>query len=62
MMEQVIGEGQTGTGYDEKDFVVEIKEYPNCTHEYVAPVSFVRPEFKPPVKRAKEYKFKLDTF
>ncbi len=61
MMEMVIGDGKSG-GYDEADFVVETKEYPNCTHEFVSPAGFVRPEFKAPAKRAKEYKFKLDTF
>ena len=61
MMEMVIGDGKSG-GYDEADFVVETKEYPNCTHEFVSPAGFIRPEFKAPAKRAKEYKFKLDTF
>ncbi len=49
-------------GYDENDYVVETHEYNNCTHEYVAPKAYERPEFKRPLKRAKEYKFKLDTF
>jgi superfamily II RNA helicase len=56
------GEIQQECGYDEDDYVIETKEYENCTHEYVAPKSFVRPDFKRPLKRAKEYKFKLDTF
>lgn len=39
-----------------------MKEYANCTHEYVAPKVYVRPDFTRPVKKAKEYKFKLDKF
>jgi ATP-dependent RNA helicase DOB1 len=56
------GAGVAEIGYKEEDYVVETKEYNNCTHEYVAPSSYVRPEYKRPAKRAKEYKFKLDTF
>ena len=48
--------------YDEKDYVVEQHEYSNCTVEYVAPATYVRPEFKRPVKKAKQYKFTLDRF
>ena len=48
--------------YDEKDYVVEQHEYSNCTVEYVAPASYVRPEFKRPAKKAKQYKFTLDRF
>ena len=61
MMEALLGDSKP-SGYDEADFIVETKEYPNCTHEFVSPAGFVRPEFKAPAKRAKEYKFKLDTF
>ena len=62
-MEELIntGGGHVG-GYDESDFVVELHEYANCTHEYVAPAQYVRPEFKRPQKRAKQYKFTLDRF
>lgn len=49
-------------GYDENDYVVEVNEYANCISEYVAPRTYVRPEYKRPPKRAKEYKFKLDRF
>lgn len=56
------GAAEEHVGYDEDDYVVETKEYENCTHEYVAPKSYVRPDFKRPLKRAKEYKFRLDTF
>jgi ATP-dependent RNA helicase DOB1 len=48
--------------YDEKDYVVEVHEYSNCTHEYVAPASYERPDFKRPAKKAKQYKFTLDRF
>lgn len=51
-----------GGGYDEKAFVVETQEYPNCTLEYVAPATWQRAEYRRPAKRAKEYKFKLDRF
>jgi len=39
-----------------------MNEYANCTLEYVAPKTYMRPEYVRPVKRAKEYKFKLDRF
>jgi ATP-dependent RNA helicase DOB1 len=48
--------------YNESDYVVEQHEYSNCTVEYVAPASYVRPEFKRPAKKAKQYKFTLDRF
>jgi len=54
LIEQVINTGGTGhIGYDENDYVVEVQEYNNCTHEYVAPRTFVRTEFKRPTKKAK---------
>ena len=40
-------------GYDESDYVVETFEFPNCTHEYVAPKSYERPAFKRPQEKAK---------
>lgn len=49
-------------GYNEEDFIVEKHEYPNCIWEYVAPKDYVRPEFKPPKEKAKNYPFKLDKF
>ena len=39
-----------------------MNEYANCTLEYVAPKTYMRPDYVRPVKRAKEYKFKLDRF
>ena len=63
LMEEIINTGgEAHTGYDENDFVVEMQEYNNCTHEYVAPRNYVRPEFKRPIKKAKQYKFTLDRF
>jgi len=54
LIEQVINTGGSAPiGYDENDYVVEVQEYNNCTHEYVAPRTFVRPEFKRPAKKAK---------
>jgi ATP-dependent RNA helicase DOB1 len=53
LMQEIINTGGVIGGYDENDFVVELHEYPNCTHEYVAPASYVRPEFKRPAKKAK---------
>jgi hypothetical protein len=35
-------------GYKEEDYVVERHEYNNCTHEYVAPKGYTRPEYKRP--------------
>jgi len=38
-------------------------EFPNCTHEYVAPRGYERPaNFKRPVVKPKTYKFTLDKF
>lgn len=54
--------GQPSGVYDENDYVVEQYEYSNCTHEYVAPAKYVRPDFKRPAKKAKQYKFTLDRF
>ena len=64
LMEEIINTGSSNkcVGYDENDYVVELNEYSNCTHEYVAPKDYVRAEYKRPAKRAKEYKFKLDRF
>jgi hypothetical protein len=53
LMEEIINTGGVNTGYDENDYIVETQEYPNCTHEYVAPRTYVRPEFKRPLKKAK---------
>ena len=63
VMEQIMNIDEEGRrGYDEKDYVVEVKEYANCTHEYVAPKDFIRPAYKKPQQRAKQYKFTLDKF
>ena len=63
IIEEIINTGGAmASCYDENDYVVELNEYANCTHEYVAPREYVRPEFKRPVKKAKQYKFTLDKF
>ena len=49
-------------GYNEEDYVVERKEWENCTHEYVAPRDHMRKEQWKPEKPAKKYKFELDIF
>ena len=61
LMESLVNVGDK-IGYDENDYVVERHELPNCIHEYVAPATYVRPEYKKPAVRAKEYKFTLDKF
>lgn len=50
-------------GYDPEDFVVERREFDNCTHEFVAPKGQTRQrDFKRPKVKPKQYKFTLDKF
>ena len=53
-------------GYNEDDYIIKRSEKTdgNCVVEFVAPKEWEEPKekFKYPAERAKEYKFKLDTF
>ena len=49
-------------GYSEDAFQIERNEYDNCTHEFVAPKDYFRPEFVRPKTPYKKYKFTLDKF
>lgn len=49
-------------GYNEEDYEVERKEWPNCIHEHVKPKGYTSPPFKRPTEPAKKYKFTLDKF
>jgi hypothetical protein len=62
MLQQI--KSETGrVGYDSADFVTQMWEYDNCTHEYVAPKDYVRPvDWKRPKVKPKQYKFTLDKF
>lgn len=51
------------SGYDVNDFECKTYEYPNCTHEFVAPKGYERPkDWKRPKVKPKQYKFTLDKF
>jgi len=50
-------------GYDSADYVTQLWEYDNCTHEYVAPKDYERPkDWRRPKVKPKQYKFTLDKF
>jgi superfamily II RNA helicase len=50
-------------GYNEEDYIITRKEYPNCVHEYIVPKGYERKEkFVRPKEFDKVYKFKLDKF
>ena len=50
-------------GYNEEDYEVTTKQYPNCIHEYIQPTGFLRDEkWVRPKEFDKEYKFVLDKF
>ena len=49
-------------GYNPEDFQIKCVQYENCTLEFVAPATYVRPAFTRPVIKAKQYKFTLDKF
>lgn len=62
MLQQI--QSETGRiGYDSADFVTQLWEYDNCTHEYVGPKDYTRPaDWKRPKVKPKQYKFTLDKF
>lgn len=62
MLQQIKSEAGR-IGYDSADFVTQLWEYDNCTHEYVAPKDYTRPkDWKRPKVKPKQYKFTLDKF
>ena len=60
--DEVVDDTNAWSGYDPDNLIIETKVYDNCLHEQIWPKGYTKKEIPNLKTKAKEYKFKLDTF